>query len=185
MDYKSYKALNEKMVLEKSTTGANISPMLVEYTVLNNRRMKRWDKTFKVDSTHKTIIQNFKGQTTWIVITEVWCGDAAHILPVLNKIASLNSGINLRIILRDDNLNFMDQFLTNGSRAIPKLIAINQDFEVTGLFGPRPKSAAKLVSDFKAKYGVVNAELKKELQLWYNKDKGQSISEELIELLKS
>ena len=59
----------------------------------------------------------------WLVLTEAWCGDAAQSLPIINKMAEVSDNITLRLILRDENLDVMDQFLQNGrSRSIPKLI---------------------------------------------------------------
>ncbi|NRD77715.1 thioredoxin family protein [Bacillus sp. BRMEA1] len=72
-----------------------------------------------------------------IVLTEDWCGDALLNNPILLKIAEA-AGIEIRFILRDQNLELMDQYLTNGtSRAIPIFIFINQDGEEVGVWGPR------------------------------------------------
>ena len=60
------------------------------------------------------------------------CGDAAHVLPVLNKFAENDTTITLSILLRDDNEELMDRFLTNGTRSIPKLIILNADGQVMG-----------------------------------------------------
>jgi hypothetical protein len=99
-------------------------------------------------------------------------------------VADLNSNINYRVVLRDDNDALMNQFLTNGGRSIPKLIAIdNKSEEVIGTFGPRPSEATKMVNDYKQKHGTLTAEFKEDLQRWYNKDKGQSTIKDLLELL--
>ena len=58
----------------------------------------------------------------WLVISEGWCGDAAHSLPVMNKMAELNPNIEMRVVLRDQHETLMNQFLTNGGKSIPKLI---------------------------------------------------------------
>ncbi|MGS0525347.1 thioredoxin family protein [Zobellia nedashkovskayae] len=85
------------------------------------------------------------------------------------------------MILRDENVDLMNRFLTNGGMSIPKLIfwdAENQ--EVLADWGPRPKLAAKLVADHKAKNGQLLPEIKEEIQQWYNKDKGQSTLKEVL-----
>jgi thiol-disulfide isomerase/thioredoxin len=146
--------------------------------------MKRWDKTVKISEAHQEKIQLNKEKKTWLVITESWCGDAAHVMPVLHKVAALNPSINLRVVLRDENDELMNAFLTNGNRAIPKLIIISDATEkVTGMYGPRPSEATKMVQDYKKEHGELTPEFKEDLQRWYNKNKGQNVVEDLIKLI--
>lgn len=182
--YADYRALVERLVEEKSTTGNDKSDALVEYTQLNDKRMKRWDKTAKVSDDMKHKIESFDHKITWLLITESWCGDAAHIVPIINKVAELNDNINLRIVLRDENDALINEFLTNGGKAVPKLIMFdNETQEVLGTFGPRPTIATEMVDTYKALHGGLTAEFKEDLQRWYNKDKGQSTIEDLVNLL--
>ncbi|MEM6514987.1 MAG: thioredoxin family protein [Bacteroidota bacterium] len=183
ISYKEYRDLVEKLVTEKSTTGDEKTEALAAYTVLNNRRMKRWDKTLKISETEKKRIANFHQNVTWLVITESWCGDAAHVIPVLNKIAELSERIDLRLVLRDENDLLMNQFLTNGGRAIAKLVMLDHKHNVLGTFGPRPSMATELVNNYKAKHGKLTPEFKEKLQTWYNKDKGQNVVSDVLDLL--
>lgn len=184
VSYQDYRLLMAELVATQSATGLNKSEEIVAYTVLNEQRMKRWDKTIKVSAEAQEKIAEFKGDVTWLVLTESWCGDAAHVTPVINKVAELNPNIQLRIVLRDDNDVLMQQFLTNGGKSIPKLIAIdNLSDKVLNTFGPRPSVATTLVADYIAEHGSVTEELKENLQLWYNKDKGQSTIADLLLLL--
>src|SRR5690606_40288631 len=82
MSYKEYRVLMADLIKNQSTTGLDKSLDLVAYTVLNEQRMKRWDKTIKVSSEAQEKIASFKGDVTWLVLTESWCGDAAHVIPV-------------------------------------------------------------------------------------------------------
>jgi thiol-disulfide isomerase/thioredoxin len=182
--YQGYRSLVSQLVSEESTTGKEKSESLVEYTKLNDRRMKRWDKALKISENSKAQIEAFKDDVTWLVITESWCGDAAHILPVINKIAELNDNITFKSVLRDENKDLMNLFLTDGNQSIPKLIMIDDNTgEVINTYGPRPNLATKIVNDFKVEYGKLTPEFKQDLQVWYNKDKGQSIVEDLTEKL--
>jgi thiol-disulfide isomerase/thioredoxin len=182
--YAYYRNLVSKLVEEKSTTGNEKTEDLANYTILNDRRMKRWDKTVKVSDEMITKIKNFNRKVTWAVITESWCGDAAHIMPIINKVAELNNNIDFKVILRDDNDELMSQFLTNGGKAIPKLIMIdNETNAVINTFGPRPTVATNMVNAYKAEHGMLTPEFKEDLQRWYNKDKGQSTIEDLVNLL--
>lgn len=184
MSYKAYLNMLAELVETQSTTGNEKTKALIDYTLLNDRRMKRWDKTIKITDELKERISNFKNDVTWLVLSESWCGDAAHVLPAINKVAEASASIHLKIVLRDENEALMNQFLTNGGKSIPKLIMIdNNTNEVIGTYGPRPSGATKLVNDHKAKYGQLTPEFKEELQQWYNKDKGQNTITELVALL--
>lgn len=79
----------------------------------------------------------------------------------------------------------MDAFLTNGSRSIPKLIVMDKNFQVINHWGPRSKAAAKVVDDYIQENGQIDDQLKTDLQIWYNKDKGESILQEMQNLVDS
>ncbi|MDQ7916222.1 thioredoxin family protein [Mesonia sp. MT50] len=169
---------------EGKVTGDTQSEDLLNYTNLNLRRLKRWNKTLKVSDDVKETIANYSKKVHWIVVAEGWCGDVAHILPVIHKAAELNDNINLRIVLRDQNVAFMDHFLTNGARSIPKLVMVDQEtLEVLHVWGERPAPAIKLIKDYKEEHGIVDETVKEELQHWYNSDKGQTTLKELTALL--
>lgn len=184
MSYSEYRELVKTLVENKSTTGNDQSEAMVNYTVLSDRRMKRWDKTIKLSDEIKETISNIDVNQAWLLITESWCGDAAHVVPVINAVAELNSGIDLKLVLRDENEALMDNFLTNGGRSIPKLIAIdNKTGEVINTYGPRPSTATQMVDDFKIEHGSLTADFKEDLQRWYNADKGQTTVDDLVRLL--
>ena len=184
MSYENYRALVANLATINGTTGNVQTEEMVQYTKLNNKRMNRWDKTIKISDEVQKLIVNFQKKVTWLVITESWCGDAAHIVPAINKVATLSSNIDLKIVLRDANDALMQHFLTNGSKAVPKLIMLdNETLEVLGTFGPRPSEAANLVTNYKAKHGALTPEFKEDLQRWYNNDKGESTIIDLLALL--
>ena len=147
--------------------------------------MRRWDKTAKVSDAMNIKIANFNKKVTWLVISESWCGDAAHIMPLINKVAELNGNIDYKVVLRDENEALMDQFLTNGGKSIPKLIMLDTETNtVLNTFGPRPTVATNMVQAYKTEHGMLTPEFKEDLQRWYNKDKGQSTIEDLVSYLK-
>ena len=183
-DYQSYRTQVAEFAKAGKTSGAEPLEALVNYTMLNDRRMKRWDKTIKLSDHIKDRIKSFTGKMTWLVLTESWCGDAAHIIPILNKIAEQNDGIELKLVYRDEHPDLMDQFLSNGSRSIPKLIMMDRNREVLATYGPRPSTATRMVNDFKTLYGQLTPEFKEDLQAWYNKDKGATVVLDILDLLK-
>ncbi|MCF7559855.1 thioredoxin family protein [Sabulilitoribacter multivorans] len=182
--YDTYRSLVQQLAQAGSTTGKEKTEALVNYTKLNDRRMKRWDKTIKIPEDVKHKISEFNQNITWLVITESWCGDAAHVIPVLNKIAELNSHIDLKLVLRDENLELMNAFLTDGNQAIPKVIMIdNETKEVINTYGPRPSEATSYVNRFKEKQGKLTPEFKEDLQYWYNNNKGENVIEDITKIL--
>ncbi|TYA52997.1 thioredoxin family protein [Formosa maritima] len=184
ISYQAYRELMSQLVENNSTTGNDKGEDMVNFTKLNDQRMKRWDKTIKVSDSAKEDLANLEAKQTWLVLTESWCGDAAHIVPVFNKLAELSPNINFRVVLRDDNETLMNQFLTNGGKSIPKLIIIDDiSNQVINSYGPRPTEATQLVLDYKTKHGLITPEFKEELQQWYNKDKGQNVISDVMNLL--
>ena len=183
--YQAYKDLVKTLLLEGKSTGPNQSEDLTNYSLLNDKRMKRLDKTIKILDDTKQFLKTIKSPQTWLVLTEGWCGDAAQNLPVIHKMAEVNSNINLQLVLRDENLELMDLFLTNGGRSIPKLIALDEELNILYTWGPRPQTATNMVLDYKTKHGSLDAQFKQDLQIWYNKDKGESIQNDFKELINN
>lgn len=184
MHYSEYRELVHVLAKVNSNTGLEKTEALANYTQLNDRRMNRWDKTLKIA---EEVVSQFKAiekPMTWLVLTESWCGDASPSLPVMNKLAELNTNLELKIVLRDEHPELMDAFLTNGARSIPKLIALDTPSQkVVGEWGPRSTKATQMVQLEKEVKGKLSAEFKQELQVFYNKDKGQDIINDLTQLL--
>lgn len=184
--YTEYRNHISQLLLEGLSTGNTQSEDLTHYSTLNEVRMNRLDKTIKVPQEVADKLSRLKKQHILLVISEGWCGDAAQILPVINKMAEASDRLELRIVLRDENDELMEQYLTNGARSIPKLILIDKETGVVrGSWGPRPTGATQLVKEFKEKHGAFTAEAKTELQKWYLQDKGLSTMEEIALLIET
>lgn len=181
--YQEYRVLVETLLKEGRSTSKEDSEIMVNYSKLNHSRMKRLDKTIKLPQEVIERIETLKTPIEWIVLSEGWCGDAAQNLPIINKIAEANENINLRIVLRDEHPELMDKFLTNGGKSIPKLIHIENEYSKIESWGPRPSVATKMVTDYKAKNGSITPEFKKDLQVWYNQDKGLSTIDDMMVFL--
>lgn len=183
LTYNEYRSLVYDLLAKGKSTGENQSDDYLNYSKLGNARMKRLDKTFHLSEKVKNQLQESTKKHTWLVLTEGWCGDAANALPIINKISEASNGIDLKIVLRDENEALMNQFLTNGGKSIPKLVAIDTATkEVVDIWGPRPTIATKMVNDYKEANGSLDPEFKEELQVWYNKNKGENIEENLLKL---
>ncbi len=178
--YEEYKNLSEELVEQKRTTGLSQSESLIEYTKLNYFRMTRVDKTMVIKNAVKELISSIDEKKYWILITEAWCGDAAQIVPIIGRLAELNKNIELMVILRDENTELMDKYLTNGARSIPMLISLNENFEEEWHWGPRPRPAQAMVIENKETQALSFDEIKKQVQLWYAEDKTNTTQLEIL-----
>jgi len=183
MTYREYRALIDRLLEQGRTTGTDHSESMLEYTRLNVHRMNRLDKTISLDDALTHRLKNLRCKLKWLVISEAWCGDAAQNLPILNKMAEASSNIELKILLRDEHPQLMDNYLTNGSRAIPKLIILDDKMNELATWGPRPATVQQMVMENKATGRLPYAEFAKVVQKWYAKDKGRSLQHEIMELL--
>lgn len=181
ISYQEYYDLIQEYAKDKKTSGEP-TDIKINFTKLNASRMRRLTKTIKLTEEELVTFSKMQKQT-WLVLSESWCGDAAQTLPVMNKIAEASDKIDIKIVFRDENLDLMNHFLTNGGQAIPKVIILNDNNEVLNTWGSRSKAATKLVEDYKKEHGRLDDEFKKELQVWYNKDKGKSIIEDFKALV--
>jgi len=184
--YSEFKKIVSDLLAEGKSSGKEQSEDLLQYSVLNEIRLRRLDKTIVVPEEISGQLKELENEYIWLVIAEGWCGDAAQILPILNKMASESRKIDLRIVFRDLNNELMNHFLTAGARAIPKLLIIDKESgEVCNHWGPRPQGASDLIKNYKEKFGVVDTEAKTQLQLWYLHDKGLSVQSEITEMMCS
>lgn len=182
--YDKYRTIVSDLLTVGKVSGNEQSQDLIHYTELNQVRMNRLDKKMVITEEVIKKIVNLKKNYAWLVLSEGWCGDAAQLLPIINKMASVSQHIELKIAFRDENEPLMNLFLTNGNKAIPKLIVLNKEAEeVVGSWGPRPKGATNLIKSYKQQYGVIDETAKTELQLWYLHDKGISTQNEIVELM--
>ena len=155
---------------------------IYQYTKMNQTRTNRWMKNFHLDELTVEHLRLIKETLHWELITEHWCGDAAHITPVVWMMSRENELNHLNIQLRDSDSE-IDKYLTNGSKSIPILIVRNSNGDDIFTWGPRPEGAAELF-DALRKSNAGFDQLKEELQKWYNKDKGKSVEKEIMLLIR-
>lgn len=181
--YEAYKTFVSDLVSQGKTSGPEQREDLIHYTELNAKRMKRVEKTTVLTEEVKANLLKLSQPLTWLVISEAWCGDAAQIVPVIGKIAAETEHLDLKIILRDEHLDIMDQYLTNGGRSIPKLICLDDQHREVFSWGPRPKTIQQVVIDTKSEGITDHGILVERIQNAYNQDRSTSIQQELSELM--
>lgn len=169
------------------TSGTDQTEEHKKFTQLNYKRMERWNKTFALNEQLRNILSKLKTKQTWVLITETWCGDSAQLLPGIAKIAADSNGlINLKIILRDQNPEWINEYLTNGTKSVPKLIAFDDNGTELFVWGPRPKGAIDIHTQWKANPDTIDKEqFHVNLHTWYGKDKGEGLQQEIESMLKN
>lgn len=155
-----------------------------KYYSINLKRMERLDKTFRLTDLQKEKLNQINSDFRLLIITEGWCGDAAQIMPIVNVMIS-EIGVEQKIVFRDENPELMNAYLTDGSKSIPVLIGVDNAGNELFRFGPRPEYGMTLLKRHKENPEVYTDDVfHKDLQIWYNLDKGQSIFEEFIKKMK-
>ena len=82
-----------------------------------------------------------------------------------------------------DNLDIMDQYLTDGKRSIPLLVAFDAAGGELFRWGARPAAAQAVVDEANAE-GLEKPAMLERLHAWYGKDRGRSLDAELVTLFR-
>jgi hypothetical protein len=187
LSFEDYHHLSERRYNEGASTSADAehnTPEILGYVKLNLARMNRLSKTVNLRPDLSTALQSVKANWVWLVLSESWCGDAAQNVPVLEKMAAESNGkISLRILLRDENPDVMDDYLTNGSRSIPKLICLDaKTLQEVGVWGPRPAEAQQKMNEWKA---LPLSEKIEKVHAWYAANETAALQREFVSLIAS
>ena len=185
LHYDDYRDDWKRQAEEDLPTGADPSERRMHhYLNYNWDRQADVHEAYTPSETLQSAVEAIDAPQLWTVLTEPWCGDSAFLLPVIAEAAALSDQVTLRILLRDDNLDIMDQYLTGGSRSIPKLVAFSDDGEELFAWGPRPEGARRRFAALKEQYDD-KTELIAELLEYYDDGGWQEADEELAGAIRS
>jgi thioredoxin family protein len=137
---------------------------------------KLYERRAKIDEATVEAIRA-AGSYNILVVTEPWCGDSLAIFPVIAKLFSA-AGCEIRVIQRDEHTDLIDQYLTNGGKAIPLVIVLDESFNERFHWGPRPAPAQAIVTEHKAAIAAGEtdkAEVHKKIRGFYARDHGKAI----------
>ncbi len=182
--YEEFLENSEKLIAELENTDLDETEQkLLEYRKINLIRSLRIAKTYKPNEKLLRLFGEIKEKQTWLIFTEDWCGDSAQNLPYLMKYTEPVPNIDVKIILRDDNIKALkDYFGNDAPLSIPKIIAFDENGKEIFKWGPRPREVQNLISGLK-KQNITRDELNKKLHLWYARNKGRELEKEFIEIL--
>jgi hypothetical protein len=183
--YETYKEIVFRLADEGKSSGEENNERIAA-TSINKQRIKRIDKQCILQDELAQLIAAMQTKQTWFVLTESWCGDGAQSIPVLAKMAAANPNIEIKLLFRDEHVDIMDVYLTNGSRSVPKLIIFdNENNKELLTWGPRPKAIQAMVHEYKQAFPTAtHDEFVQNLHLWYARDKTNAIQNEFKKILK-
>lgn len=185
MSYEEYRTLIDRLLDNGKTTGQRQSDSLTEYTRLNVQRMNRLDKRIELSASLRSVLDRFGRPVIWLVLTEGWCGDAAQNVPLIARMADRSDMIDLKLLLRDEHPSVMGEFLTDGSRSIPKLICLDAEtLEVIGTWGPRPEPIQDKAMKWKSDPEIDKDEWAEKLHKWYAENRTEAQQQEFATLLE-
>lgn len=185
VSYEVYLQDFKSIVEDKSEKSFYDSPYWLDYTRANYERMQRFGSRFRLNKKLYNLLIALDQSLTIYCITEPWCGDAAFTLPALECFAEVNPGrIELRMIYRDASPEIMNNHLTHGARAIPKVLIADDTEGILWTWGPRPSTLQSLVKEWLSK-GITKEEKLKRATQWYLRDQGETIQKDWIEGVQS
>lgn len=157
---------------------------MLHYKKYNYQRTQAVHDAYVPSDALRDALSTLDEPQLWMVLTEPWCGDSAYNLPVIAEAAAAADAVTLRILYRDENLDIMDQYLTDGGRSIPKLVAFREDGKELFTWGPRPSDLRtyrqQLIADEVGGKDVVRRLLDR-----YEEGAWKQVDDELIAALQS
>jgi hypothetical protein len=112
-----------------------------------------------------------------LVLTEDWCGDALTNFPVLARMVEGAPNVEMRVFLRDQNPDLMDQYLNRGLyRSIPVFVFFDGDMKETARFVERPPKITEYMEQ-------KQLELRRQLRAQHGDEWRRAAAEEIRALL--
>ncbi|KQR91929.1 thioredoxin [Chryseobacterium sp. Leaf180] len=152
------------------------------YYDLGIQRMERTLKKLNFDEVLFEVLddKNFTGKI--LIISETWCGDASATVPAVVRFFEGKNEV--KIFLRDSDESLIDQFQTNGTRSIPKILILDENFEINNTWGPRPKYGHELLLKHKGDPENYTKDMfYNELQIYYSRNRGKDAVAEILDLI--
>jgi selenoprotein W-related protein len=116
-----------------------------EQMTRNRERLEANEAAVQLDPEDVAFFANLPKPLNVLVLAEDWCGDVINNLPVIGKLAEATDKLDLRILLRDQHLDIMDQYLHKGEfRSIPAVIILDENFQALGHWNERPDAVTEL-----------------------------------------
>lgn len=157
-------------------------PRFVEEASRNRSQWEGLYRTANIPSWAVTAARDRAGSARLLVIAEDWCGDASRTVPLLARLGQEANCLEVRMIRRDEHPELMDRYLTNGSRSIPIAIALDDELNEIGHWGPRPRELQEWVMANRDR--MPRNHILRETRRWYEQDRGETTLREVLALFE-
>jgi hypothetical protein len=135
-----------------SKLGTGLKPQqFIEAMTKNRETFEGWYNQFAwTNEDDKEFFEqlNNRDDLRCVIIAADWCGDVVRNVPVVFR-ALEPTGMPVEVLIMEQNLETMDQFLVMGGRSIPVVIFADTGGFVLGTWGPRPKHVQEVMIEFK------------------------------------
>lgn len=91
---------------------------------------------------------NYRDDLRAFILCADWCGDVVRNIPVVFR-ALEQTGMPVEVLIKEQHMDVMSQFLTMGGEAIPIVIFTDTGGYVLGQWGPRPAHVQEVMVQFK------------------------------------
>lgn len=116
----------------------------------NQERFDANEQTVTFDAADLAYFTQLPQTLNVLVLAEDWCGDVINNLPILGRLAAESGKLNVRVFLRDQNLDLMDQYLNGGlHRSIPVFVFFDADFTELGHWIERPARVSEMQAEMR------------------------------------
>lgn len=180
----AYQDIMERQAKLDPTDFEGIEAEQIGFAQLNLHRAGRIRRTWQPSAELTALMERIDQPQVWLILTEPWCGDSAQCTPCLEVAASNHPSVTIRYLLRDDNLEIMDRYLTRGTRSIPILVALDPEGREQFRWGPRPAEAQAVIEAAIAE-GLEKPERLEKLHLFYGRNRGRALDEGIVTILSS
>ena len=178
----AYGKVTEQRAAVDPSTLEGLEAERAEFAKLNLHRVRRIQRTWRPSAELASLLARIDRPQLWMVLTEPWCGDSAQCVPCLEILANSHPDITIRYLLRDDDPEIMDRYLTDGKRSIPMLVAFDPDGDEIFRWGPRP-AEAQAVFDAATTEGLEKPAKLEKLHLFYGRNRGRALDGEWVAVL--
>jgi Thioredoxin len=126
----------------------------------NQERFLSNESQFRIEPDDLAFFKNLPQPVNVLVLAEDWCGDVIDNLPILGRLATESGRLNVRVFLRDQNVDIMDQYLNKGEfRSIPVFAFFDGQFHELGRFIERPESVTRRRGELRKEHYAQHPEL--------------------------
>ena len=126
----------------------------------NRERLEENERRVRIGASDLVALKSLPEPLKVLAIVEDWCGDVIAGLPVIGRLAADTGMLDVRVFLRDANLDLMDQCLKEGKyRSIPVFVFLDQGLNELGRLIERPASVTEGLAEARRQLFAAHPEL--------------------------